>query len=265
MFWSTQQLLSKTRKVKKKAFSCAHCQEFERPFKKYILSSCIAWIKGKLFITFSFLFIVFSSFWYIKSTFLNFCFHLVRLSVCFVCFLGFIVNVVSEVLCCVHVVINLFVHFSDIQIHWHMPVLVLKNKAYCAQHQSVSITGPKCEQGDTGLCWLWPAVTRSLHFFFTCPEYLPVSRMWWFPNVSEVGNCCLRKGTRQAGPHMINYSTGNHHIGFQTYLVHWNKSALHKANIADTAEHNYINLLLLSSQFPKSFQGVEIAFFFFFF
>lgn len=51
--------------------------------------------------------------------------------------LGFIVNVVSEVLCCVHVLINLFIHFSDIQIHWHMPVLVLKNKAYCAQHQCV--------------------------------------------------------------------------------------------------------------------------------
>lgn len=70
---------------------------------------------------------------------------------------------------------------------------------------------------------------------------------------------------RQAGPHMINDGTGNHHIRFQTYLVHWNKSVLHKANIADTAEHNYINLLLLSSQFPKSFQGVETAFFFVFF
>lgn len=54
----------------------------------------------------------------------------------------------------------------------------------------------------------------------------------------------------------------NHHIRLQAYLVHWNKSVLHKANIADTAEHNYINLLLLSSPFPKSFQGVETAFFF---
>lgn len=90
--------------------------------------------------------------------------------------------------------------------------------------------------------------------------------MWRFPDVREVGNCCLVKNMRRAGPQMINDGTGNqNHIRFQTYLVHGNKSVLHKANIADTAEHNYINSLLLSSQFPKSFQGVETAFFFVFF
>lgn len=144
-------------------------------------------------------------------------------------------------------------------------MLVLKKQGQvCTASKSVHKKynqGLDCEQGNMGLPWLWPAVTTSLHFIFPSHKYLLGSTTWYSLDAREFGNCCLGKSMRQARPNTINDGTANYHIRFQTYWVHWKKNVLHKASITDTAQHNYINLLLFSSQFPKSFQGLETSFF----
>lgn len=141
----------------------------------------------------------------------------------------------------------------------------LKNKAKCAQHQRVSIkrvTRAWSLCRETQVCpgsgQLWPGL--SISSFFSTSTSLVVQCDIYSLDMREVGNCCLGKSMRQEGPNVINGGTSNHHIRFQTSRVRWSESVLPKASIADTAEHSYINLLLLSSQFPKSFQGVETSF-----
>lgn len=163
---------------------------------------------------------------------------------------------------------KLEINFSDKYIQWHLEVLALENKAKCARCQRVSIkrvtrAWSLCRERQVcpGSVQLWPGLSISPFLFYkgllsSTMRYLfsGHERSWLTAALGKVWD--KKKGLTWS----VVAPVTAHHIRFQTYWVLWNESVFHKASTADTAEHSYISLLLLSSDFPKSFLGVETSF-----